>query len=648
MTRAEFPSPDAAKQYRYDLQDAFEVIRNNDLPKMDALAWPAGLDRRILEGLPLQTRTRNCLHGAGLLEGESPLTVHELLCLPNFGRASLDDLLFTVDNFLCECSKRESADSELEDAEEPRHGTADVAPEPSWAPWERARKALNALLAAAAELNGTKTLADALSPECRRLASRMGIATEIEEIMVDRVVEGSAGPTAVIAMRLKALLEQLTPRQWFIVEQRMLTTPPKTLEEVAARFEVTRERIRQIQLKAERRVRAAFGNELQIVAGALKEELGNIVEDGAVNRRIDALLPDDHNGRTTGVKKLFRKAVIDKMGLTLRQGMYLDEQALEELEIIRATTRRLADDIGLVDEQELIASLPSAEWRSFWPWARERCEFYEFFGSVSIRDSGKARAKAALISIGRPATREEIARICGFTANKTGSHLSVIPSVVKADKDRWGLKEWVDDEYDGITGEIIQRIEEDGGATRIERLLTELPNKFGVGPNSVRAYMQTAKFVINDGWISLARKSAIRLRDLEDVIDGRDDTGAPYWTFSVEARYFDGYSVPTVPPEFAKALGCAPDAGAHVQIENLPGCRDLSIRWPLASITGASLGYVGEPLKQLGLKPGEWARITIKGPCLVELTLDDNSAQHSQESGANAILDRMMRRRKVL
>ena len=64
--------------------------------------------------------------------------------------------------------------------------------------------------------------------------------------------------------------------------------------------------------------------------------------------------------------------------------------------------------------------------------------------------------------------------------------------------------------------------------------------------------------------------------------------------------------------------------------------------------TGASMGYVGEPLKRLGLEPGERARVTIKGPCLVELTEDDGSAEHSQGREANEILDRMMQRRKVL
>ena len=383
---------------------------------------------------------------------------------------------------------------------------------------------------------------------------------------------------------------------------------------------------------------------MRIVASVLKERLGHVVAQSEVERRIDTLLPADENL----VTRLVRRALIDEMSFTLDRGVYLDKRATEELDDIRVSTRRLADDVGLVVEQEIVASLPSEEWRRFWPWVRERCGLYELFGSLGIRDSGKARAKAALISIGRAATREEIAKMCGFNENKTGSHLSVIPSVVKADKDRWGLKEWVDDEYDGITGEIIQRIEEDGGATTTKRLLTELPSKFGVNPMSVRAYMQTAKFTIRDGWISLASKSSIRLRDLDDVIDGRDDTRAPYWTFPVEARYFDGYSVPSVPPEFAKALGCAPDGSEQVQLENLPDCRDLSISWRLASITGASLGYVGEPLKRLGLEPGERARITIKGPCLVQLTADDGSPQPPRDREADGILERIMQRRKVL
>ena len=618
---------------------------------MESVAWPAGLDRTVLHALPLEVRTRNCLQGERLMEGDNSLTVRELLRIPNFGQKSLQDLLFTVESFLNECVRIGSTDSREAGESNERTPTAPNAAavpltgaEALRTPWDRVGQLLSPLLATAAELHGAKTFADALNPEFMRLAGRMGIAGAISAIRIDHLAKGTPGLASATLARLALTLDAASETECTIIEYRLLRIPPTTLEAVGSQVGVTRERIRQVQIRIERKIDAALGRGLRIIAVTLKEPLGHVVSQSQLEDRIEELLLVDKSLAT----RIFRKALIDEMGFTLDNGVYLDKCAMEQLEHIHASIRRLVDDVGLVDKQRLVANLPSEEWKQWWPWVRERCGLHDLFGSLGIRDSGKARAKAALISIGRPATREEIARICGFGENKTGSHLSAIPSVVKADKDRWGLRDWVDDEYEGIVGEIIQRIEEDGGATTTERLLAELPGKFRVNPMSVRAYMQTPKFVIRDGWISLANTSSIQLRDLDDVIDGRDDTGAPYWTFPVEARYFDGYSVPSVPPEFAKVLGCAPDAGEHVQIENLPECRDLSIRWPLASITGASLGYVGEPLTHLGLEPGERARVTIKGPCLVELTADNGSAQHARDSEADAILKRMMQRRKVL
>ena len=279
---------------------------------------------------------------------------------------------------------------------------------------------------------------------------------------------------------------------------------------------------------------------------------------------------------------------------------------------------------------------------------RKHCGLKELFGVFSIRDSDKACVKAALLSIGRPATRQEIAQVCGFSENQAGSHLSVIPSVCKADKAQWGLRKWIDDEYAGIVGEIIQRIEEGGGATTTKRLLEELPGKFGVTASSVRAYMNTPKFAVRDGSISIASKSAVRLRELDDVIDGRDHCDAPYWTFPVEARFLNGYSATGVPPEFAQALGCDPDGRTRLRIENLPDCPGISLSWPLASTTGASLGCLADPLRRLGLEPRQRVRVTARGRCLVELSTDDGNPAEHRDSEAASVLKRMMKRRRVL
>jgi len=472
----------------------------------------------------------------------------------------------------------------------------------------------------------------------------MGVAVEIEAIGIDDVIDGAHGPAFVVATRLELALEAVPPRQHTIIEHRILRTPPKTLEEIGGELGVTRERIRQIQAKLERKIRFALGREIQVISSVLKERFGHMVSKSDVERCIETL----HSTGSSFVNRVFRYALIADMGYTLDNGVYLDKQAITVVAELRVSARRLADDVGLVDEEQLLAELPSEDWHQFWPWLRERCKLHELYGSLAIRDSGKARTKAALISLDRPATREEIARMCGFSENKTGSHLSVIPSVVRADKDRWGLDEWIDDKYDGIVGEIIQRIDEDGGATTTERLLRELPSKFNVKPLSVRAFMQTPRFEIRDGWISMASASSLRLRCLDDAIDGRDNEGAPYWTFSVESRFFDGYSMTGVPPEFAKALGCKPDENLPVRIENLSHCRDLSIRWPLASTTGASLGYLAEPLRQLGLQPGQHARVTIKGPALVALTPDNDELEPPSASSADAILSRIKSRRRAL
>lgn len=650
MTGPEYPSRRAAQRYRHELQDALEDMRRNSVLDMNARAWPDGLDRVILEGLPLRVRTRNCLRNGRLMEGDNPLTVYELFRIPNFGRKSLADLLFAVDDFLEKCIERPYPDRQQDsvgDGEVINTSRSQSSPEiheSEDTPWERSGKTLMPLFAAMAELEGADYLVDLLSPECIQIAEKIGIAIEVEQLRIDELTENRPGPVAALWRRMKFQIDKFTPREMKVVQYRMLREPPKTLESVAEIFEVTRERVRQIQENTERKIRMKFGKEMDVIVSILKKRLGSVVEECEVEYQLEKLLPVDQGVAT----KIFRRALLEEMNFTLDNGVFLNAQAESELIEIRARSRELADDVGLVDKQELIECLPSKKWERFWPWLRERCGLFEFFGALSTRDSGKARAKAALISIGRPATSEKVARMCGFGVNNTRSHLSVIPSVVRADRDRWGLREWIDDEYDGILGEIIQRIEEDGGATTTERLLRELPSKFGVRPMSVRAYMQTAKFVIRDGWISLASKTSLRLRNLDDVIDGRDSTGAPYWTFPVEARYFDGYSVQSVPPEFAKALGCMPDCSAQLRLENLPDCRDLSINWRLASSNGASLGYVAEPLRCLGLEPGERARITIKGSCLVQMTADDGNRQGSWDREADGILEQIMRRRKVL
>ena len=668
MIASRRPSPEEARAHLAQIHCALHAVHKGTLPPVDAVAWPSGLDRALLSELSLSTRTRNCLSGAKLTNGQSEIGVLALMQTPNFGRNSLAELLLSVERYLIDCSLAPSVpthhlpgpDASLGDSDMlcARHSTDGAQPEvsspttenltssldPLAQRWSLVTEDLRSLLATSVDILGTPTLADALKPELMRLARRMGIDNALRSVGLDQATLGTPGLPALVSRRLRETLHGFGERQRAIVRARLIRVPPATLEELGLQLGVTGERVRQIQKRLESQLDAALGEELRIIASTLQEHLDPVIAADELERRIDQIVPD----ASATVAALFRNALIRAMGFGLNDGLYIDDRTEQAIRDVRLHARELADDVGLLQELDLIGSLPNEKWRRFWPWLRQRSGLHSFFGSLALRDSAKARAKAALLSIARPATRDEIGAVCGQEPNRVGANLSNIPSVVKADRNRWGLRDWIDDEYDGIVGEIVQRIEEDGGVTTTERLLKEIPAKFSVSPQSVRAYMHTPRFEVRDGSISLANPASIRLRNLDDVIDGRDEDGAPFWTFIVDGRYFQGYSLVGVPPEFAKALGCEPDSGVDVHIQNLPDCRALSLNWRLAALTGASLGYLAEPLRLLGLKPGDRVRLTIAADRTVILSLEDGRPPACPSLEADATLARILRRRRAI
>jgi len=571
--------------------------------------------------------------------------VEEVLRIPYFGRKSVDDLVLVLETFLTERIRIGAAeDGDTIEPKSYREPPALPREHETEEAWSQVGKILAPLLASAGELYGTESLASALHPDLLRLASRLGISSDLEALEFDKLVDGSDGLSSLTVVRLARVLEAPSETEQAILEHRTLASPGKTLEYIGSLIGVTRERIRQIERRLEDRIHGALGEEFKVLASTLREQLGNLVGEAELESRLEQMLPSE----PILASRVLRHALLEKMGYTLETGVYFDSRVDEFLDHLYRVASTVADDVGLVEEGQLLAELPSPDWHAFWPWIKGRCRFHELFGQLALRASAKARTKAALLSIGRPATRTEIGRLCGFPDARVGGHLSNIPSVAKADKDRWGLKDWIDDEYEGIVAEIIQRIEEDGGSTTTERLLRELPAKFNVSPSSVRTYMQTPKFAVQNGRISIANPSMIRLMRLEDAAHGLDEGGDPYWTFAVENRFFRGYSLTGLPVEFAKALGCEPDRSRTIRVVNLPECRDLSLRWPLATTTGASLGHVAAPLRELGIQPGQRARVTIRGSGIIGLTEELDNDTPSPESVADELMARIIRRRRAL
>ena len=637
------PFMNEAQRYLEHVRELLVSLDGRGMPDPSTVVWPAGLNRQILTELPLTVRTNNCLRSDRFQDRSGDVTVKDLMRIPNFGRKSLKDLMNALEHFLITFTQTpELLPNQATEIMLQTRSDVVAATLPS--DWDNAADVLRPLLAAAAELKNVQTISDVLSDEIGDLARKMAILPELESIRVENLIVGTQGPVSIAVERLNGTLLAMSTIQRLVVEHRLLRKPPMTLEEVGTLAGVTRERIRQIQVKVESKVTQAMGIEMRLVASDLQEELAPIMLEQAFVRKVDTKLETG-----TDQSELFlRRAVVAEMGYEHDNGLYINKQARLVIADIRSRVTYLTDDAGLVDESQLLASFPDEGWHQYWPILRRHIFPHEMHGCLAIRNSAKARAKSALISIGHAATREEIAQVCGLSANQVAGAFSNIPSVVRASKDEWALKGWVDDEYDGIVGEIIQRIKEDGGSTSTERVLRELPEKFGVSSSSVYSYMQTPKFLIRDGWISQADVSYLKLRPLEDTVHGLDENGDPYWTFAVEPRLFEGYSVLGVPPEFAKALGCEPDGGTHLHIDNLPSCQDLSVRWRLASTTGASLGYVADALKTIGVRAGQIVRVTLKGPNCVTLTEHREPGSRPPKQESDEIIERMKNRRRML
>ena len=103
MNPTRYPSRDEALRYLLKLQEALEAVRKRSRPDTDALAWPAGLDRAILVGLPLREGTRRCLVWTSLMEGDNPLTVYEVVRIPNLNlKSTMGEALVATHAFLSE------------------------------------------------------------------------------------------------------------------------------------------------------------------------------------------------------------------------------------------------------------------------------------------------------------------------------------------------------------------------------------------------------------------------------------------------------------------------------------------------------------------------------------------------------------------
>ena len=432
-----------------------------------------------------------------------------------------------------------------------------------------------------------------------------------------------------IAEHLATVVDELPPVERTILDERMLINHRRTLEDIGQEYGLTRERVRQKQSDLRRKIASCIGPTGRRAASQIAEDLDLIDTYGKFERSVRRAVPHAEER----IRRVLMLVLIDVADFKLIDGKLVCNRAFTYVKPVKKLARGLADSCGLFDQDELISAFPEQELRHHFMWFQQECGFHEMFGLLALRDTRKAKLKAALVSLGRPATRPELAEMCGLTNKIASAALSSIPEIVRISRTQWALKDWGLREYKGIVEEIVDYISKEGGIASVEPLIEDIAQRFDVKKWSVRAYMQTPKFQMVDGRIRLADQVSPTMRTLADVVHGFDDKGRAYWTFPVLERYFRGYSIVGVPFEIAASLGCPVDDATTLRIHNLPGCRDLTIQWYLSSTTKASIGFVRDALTRLNLTTQQFARLTLVQQGVVELNWHPSSTGAETDTG---------------
>lgn len=451
------------------------------------------------------------------------------------------------------------------------------------------------------------------------------------------------------ALRFEQLVEPveqwiggLDPRMQDVLLRRVVALDRKdTLDVVGACWGLTRERVRQLEGKVKELLAEECGELLEALGTSLARLKCAVLPESRFQAATSVILAPIPHGEAVAA------AIIWAAGpWTSKNGWVYHKDLTSKLHEIAAEVRSMADVYGLLPDEaptKFDGLFLSPEDRSVY--LRDHLGITMVSGYWSIRDSSRTRVAAALKRLGRPATKTEIISYARLDPDaRIGGVLSALPGVVRADKERWAFENWVDDPYSGIVGEIDQRIDANHGSVAIQTLLHELPRKFGVSEASVRAFLQTPAYHIEDGFVRRADPQSYEPSVPARWPDAYRLDGLWGQKTRLEPRHFQGYSL-KVRFDIAYANGLRPGCDLKVPVND--SASEASVIWRLHDATHSiDVGRISDSLATQGFSPSELifiapsaSHIVISRWSAVEPGLRIRSESERANEGRDPLLD---------
>ncbi|SCG67769.1 Sigma-70, region 4 [Micromonospora coxensis] len=430
---------------------------------------------------------------------------------------------------------------------------------------------------------------DGAPEEIQELALRLNSLTAADMVSAT----GSSDPV----LEFTAFLSELDERQVRILCDRFLGRPPKKLAELAGDFDVSRERVRQIESKVKDLLagRFHFGTTIGNLLASLRTEIQPI----AALDRLITLHPD--LARDVPGVNVPLWLVLDRLDdyFEVTDGWAAAPDVAAAREQTRTLLEDFATDHGLVDLATVATatSMPKTELLAWLSW----CGYTLHNNQILTRTRSLGDHAAGLLAAtGEPLHIDELQLQIGRdnSIRSLANQLADDERFVRTDRSTWGLASWQLEEYTSIRQQIGLELAAAGGEVEIGRLVDSITSRFDVSPSSIQAYAGNGDFEIVQGVVrrrecpAAPRKAPSATRRLFKYDDD-------WWKLRVTVTrdHLRGSGFP-VPSGVASLVGCA--QGEVAELESDLGTQ--SIRW-----TGLqpSSGTIKRFLDRLEVREGQ-------------------------------------------
>lgn len=409
-----------------------------------------------------------------------------------------------------------------------------------------------------------------------------------------------------------AMLDRFAGPKRVILERRLLSLTPATLDQVGQQVGLTRERVRQLQTKLVAQLTDSLAERQFLPLIWRGADLGGVLRNFAP---VDAPESAQALGRACRSQSGQNSTDLSSLLLYLAGpfnvsgGWYVRRGGKlpggRTLESMADTARTLP--IEALDEW-LQANGINPVFREAW---LRRVGRFRVVGDRLAVWSGSVVDKCAtlLAMRGSPCTVESLLAEVdeGHSPRGVRNRFFEDPRLMRVNKDDWALRDWELEEYAGIAEEIAQRITGWGGRARITDLVDELVHLFSVAAASVRVYVEAPMFVVEDGFVRLRRDD-----EAFETSGGLSRARGCFRLGTDRVSY-----LLTVDKDVMRGSGrqCPEQLAAALEVR--PGMRRLfpwgqgavALTWPKTSGLGPSLGSVRGLADAAGASEGDFLRL---------------------------------------